>query len=80
MQALGEGPIAQPVFIDRAEPVETERDMRAADGARASRLGLELIRRGIFVTPGGKMYFSLTHSDQDIEATLEAFDAALAAC
>jgi glutamate-1-semialdehyde 2,1-aminomutase len=80
MQALGEGPIAQPIFIDRAEPVETERHMRAADGARASRLGLELIRRGIFVTPGGKMYLSLTHSDQDIEATLEAFDQALGAC
>jgi glutamate-1-semialdehyde 2,1-aminomutase len=79
LQALGEGPIAQPVFLDPATPVRTERDLRRADGARAARLGLELIRRGVFVIPGAKMYISLAHSDGDIEAALAAFDQALAA-
>jgi glutamate-1-semialdehyde aminotransferase len=43
------------------------------------RLGHELIRRGVFVIPGAKMYVSLAHSDQDIEDTLTAFDGALGA-
>jgi glutamate-1-semialdehyde 2,1-aminomutase len=79
LQALGEGPIAQPVFIDPALPIRNERDLRQADGARASRLGLELIRRGVFVIPGAKMYLSLAHTDADIAATLAAFEEALPA-
>ncbi|HBH02707.1 MAG TPA: aspartate aminotransferase family protein [Candidatus Rokubacteria bacterium] len=79
LQALGEGPIAQPVFLDPAAPALTERDLRRADGARAGRLGLELIRRGVFVIPGAKLYLSLAHSDADIAETLEAFDQALVA-
>jgi glutamate-1-semialdehyde 2,1-aminomutase len=77
LQALGEGPIAQPVFIDPARPIVGEQDLRAADGKRAVRLGYELIRRGIFVVPGAKMYLSLAHSDADLEATLRAFAEAL---
>ena len=78
-QALGEGPIAQPVFIDPAQRILGERDLKQADGKRAARLGLELIRRGIFVVPGAKMYLSLAHTDEDIEATLAAFSDALQA-
>ena len=33
----------------------------------------------IFVIPGAKMYISLAHSDPDLDVTLAAFDAALAA-
>lgn len=79
LQALGEGPIAQPVFIDPAETVAGEKDLKRADGKRAVRLGLELIRRGIFVVPGAKMYLSLAHTDDDIEVTLAAFSDALRA-
>lgn len=43
------------------------------------RLGLEPIRRGIFVVPGAKMYLSLAHTDEDIQATLAAFSDALRA-
>jgi glutamate-1-semialdehyde 2,1-aminomutase len=78
LQALGEGPIAQPVFIDPNARVTSDRDLRAADGKMATRLGHELIRRGVFVIPGAKMYISLAHTDADIAATIEAFDAALA--
>jgi glutamate-1-semialdehyde 2,1-aminomutase len=79
LQALGEGPIAQPVFVDPALPIRNERDFRQADSARATRLGLELIRRGVFVIPGAKMYLSLAHTDQDVAITLEAFEEALRA-
>lgn len=79
MQALGEGPIAQPFFLDPGRRIATDRDLREADGKRATRLGHELIRRGIFVVPGAKMYLSLAHSDPDIEATLAAFADALQA-
>ena len=78
LQALGEGPIAQPVFIDPSVRVTGDRDLRAADGKKATRLGHELIRRGVFVIPGAKMYISLAHTDADIAVTIEAFDAALA--
>ncbi len=79
MQVLGDGPIAQPVFIDLGRRIATARDLGEADGKRAIRLGHELIRRGIFVVPGAKMYLSLAHSDADIEATLSAFGDALRA-
>ena len=76
-QALGEGPIAQPVFIDPAQRILGERDLKQADGKRAARLGLELIRRGIFVVPGAKMYLSLAHTDEDIDRAVHAASEAL---
>jgi glutamate-1-semialdehyde 2,1-aminomutase len=79
LQALGEGPIAQPIFIDPKRRITAEADLREADGKRARRLGHELIQRGIFVVPGAKMYISLAHSDADIDATLDAFADALRA-
>ena len=78
-QALGEGPIAQPVFIDPNLTVLRESDLKKADGKRAVQLGLELIRRGIFVVPGAKMYLSLAHTDEDIDQTLTVFADALKA-
>jgi len=78
-QALGEGPIAQPVFIDPTLTVLRESDLKKADTKRAGQLGLELIRRGIVVVPGAKMYLSLAHTDEDIEQTLTAFSDALEA-
>jgi glutamate-1-semialdehyde 2,1-aminomutase len=79
LQSLGEGPIAQPVFIDPAKPIVREGDLKGANGNRARQLGLELIKRGIFVVPGAKMYLSLAHTDADVEKTLAAFADALKA-
>lgn len=79
LQGLGEGPIAQPIFIDPERRITMDQDLHEADGKRATRLGLELIRRGVFVVPGSKMYLSLAHSDADIEGTLTAFADALKA-
>jgi len=79
VQVLGEGPIAQPVFLDPARPVVNDRDLRAADTTLGRHLGHELIRRGIFVVPNTKMYLSLAHSDEDVAITLDAFEDALRA-
>ena len=65
--------------MDPARSVRGERDLAGADGPRATRLGHELIRRGVFVIPGAKMYISLAHSDADIDQTLAAFEDALLA-
>jgi glutamate-1-semialdehyde 2,1-aminomutase len=78
-QALGDGPIAQPIFVDAERRITSDRDLLDADGKRASRLGGELVRRGVFVIPGAKMYLSLAHTDADLDRTLEVFDAALVA-
>jgi glutamate-1-semialdehyde 2,1-aminomutase len=79
MQVLGEGPIAQPYFMNPSVRVRQESDLKTADGKRAMRLGLELIKRGIFVVPGAKMYLSLAHSDADLDETLAIFAEALEA-
>jgi glutamate-1-semialdehyde 2,1-aminomutase len=79
LQALGDGPIAQPVFVDPRRPIRSERDLSGANARQAVRLGHELIRRGVFVIPGAKMYLSLAHTDADLDLTVRAFSDALAA-
>jgi glutamate-1-semialdehyde 2,1-aminomutase len=79
LQALGDGPIVQPVFVDPTRAIRSERDLADADGKLAVRLGHELVRRGVFVIPGAKMYLSLVHTDADLAFTVQAFDDALAA-
>ena len=48
-----------------------------ADKKKAISFGLELIRRGVYCTPGGKLYLSLAHTDQDINRTIDIAAAAL---
>ena len=68
-QVIGEGPVLQTVFSDL--PMHTHTDGLKADAAAAQRFGLEMIRRGIFVSPGGKLYLSQAHTTADIDQTLE---------
>ncbi|MBL8792290.1 MAG: aspartate aminotransferase family protein, partial [Planctomycetia bacterium] len=35
------------------------------------KFGYELIRRGVYCAPGGKLYLSLAHTDSDIDRTAE---------
>jgi glutamate-1-semialdehyde aminotransferase len=37
----------------------------------------ELIRRGVYCTPGGKLYLSLAHTDADLDCTLEIANGAI---
>jgi glutamate-1-semialdehyde 2,1-aminomutase len=76
LQVLGEGPVLQVYFVDD-RPLRNHRDLQKADKSLAIRFALELIRRGVYCTPGGKLYLSLAHSDADIDRTLDIAAAAL---
>jgi glutamate-1-semialdehyde 2,1-aminomutase len=78
LQVLGDGPVLQVYFTGHG-PLHNHRDLLKADRARAVRFGHELIRRGVYCTPGGKLYLSLAHTDEDIDRTVEIAAAALAA-
>ena len=75
LQILGEGPVLQPYFADGE--IRNYADTLKADAAAARKLGIEMMKRGIFFNPGGKLYFSLAHTEADVDRTLEVARAAL---
>lgn len=77
LQVLGDGPLLQTFFVDPLTPLRNHKDLLNTDRKRALDFSHELIRRGIYCTPGGKMYLSLAHTDADIERTLEIVREAL---
>jgi glutamate-1-semialdehyde 2,1-aminomutase len=76
LQMLGDGPVLQ-VYFTTHQPLRNHRDLVKADRGRAVRFGHELIRRGVYCAPGGKLYLSLAHTDADIDHTLEIATQAL---
>ena len=76
LQVLGDGPVLQPFFTDR-QPLRNHRDLLHADKKKATQLGHEMIRRGVYCTPGGKLYLSLAHSDEDIDRVVAVAGEAL---
>jgi glutamate-1-semialdehyde 2,1-aminomutase len=76
LQVLGDGPVLQ-VYFTGHRPLRSHRDLLKADRGKAVRFGHELIRRGVYCTPGGKLYLSLAHTDADIARTLEVAAGAL---
>src|SRR5262245_48314378 len=70
LQVLGDGPVLQ-VYFTVHRPLRNHRDLLRADRGRAVRFGHELIRLGVYCTPGGKLYLSLVHTDADIARTLK---------
>lgn len=77
LQVIGDGPVLQTFFIDPAVSLRNHRDLLKADKKKTMSFSHELIRRGIYCAPGGKMYLSLAHTDDDIGRTLEAVKKAL---
>ena len=75
-QVFGEGPMWHLVFSEH--PVRDYRSSLAADRERLIRLHHSLIDEGIFVRPGGGHYFSMAHTDRDVDVTLDAVDRILA--
>ena len=66
----GQGPVLQVLFTEDTEIVDYM-SMFRADKEKAYRFGVELIKRGCFVTPYEKIYLSVVHSDEDIDRLLE---------
>lgn len=77
VQIPGVGHVFQVFFTDR--PIHNHADTLAADAPLAFRFGLELLKRGLFHTPGAKFYVSTAHGDAEIEQTLVAVEGALRA-
>ena len=68
---VGEGPMWRLHFGDP----ERIHDVRAtSDKERQRAFDLGLLDAGIFVRPGGGHYFSMAHTDEDVETTLRAAD------
>jgi glutamate-1-semialdehyde 2,1-aminomutase len=78
LQVLGDGPVLQAFFVDD-KPLRNHRDLMRADKKKAVAFAHALIRQGVYCTPGGKLYLSLAHTDQDIDRTIELAAAALRA-
>jgi glutamate-1-semialdehyde 2,1-aminomutase len=70
LQVLGDGPVMQ-VFFSEHLPIRNHRDTLHADKKKAVVFAHELIRRGVYCTPGGKLYLSLAHSEVDLDRTIE---------
>ena len=66
----GEGPVLQVLFTEDTEIVDYM-SMFRAEKEKAYRFGVELIKRGCFVTPYEKIYLSIVHTDDNIDRLLE---------
>jgi len=75
LQAPGESMVFQPTISDHE--VTDARTLAKQDAAATYRFGVELVREGILMNPGAKMYVSTVHSDADIDRTLQAAERAL---
>jgi glutamate-1-semialdehyde aminotransferase len=74
---MGEGPLAAVVFSDR--PVSDYLGVAQGDRTRLAQVGVEMLRRRILVNLDVKFYLSLAHSEADVDAAVEAFEAGLSA-
>ncbi len=73
-QVAGEAPVFEIYFTDR--PITDYRATLTADRPRHRAFTDELIRRGV-VKAAGKFYVSLSHGEDEIRQTVEAFTVAL---
>ena len=71
------GPVVQ--CIPGVERSRTFADFLAADQEFYDRLGVQMLRRGVFTLPGGRWYVSTAHTDEDIAHTVAVIDDAVAA-
>jgi glutamate-1-semialdehyde 2,1-aminomutase len=61
-------------------PARDYADYAKGDWAWYDRLSVELLRRDVFVLPGGRIYLSVAHDEGHVDSTLRAFDDAVSAC
>jgi glutamate-1-semialdehyde 2,1-aminomutase len=76
-QTPGEDAVFGVRFTER-ENLRSWEDLLTADKDLGLRWAIELIKRGILVNPNEKFYISLAHTNEDVDRTLEAAEAAFA--
>jgi hypothetical protein len=67
---IGPPVFPEPVFDQRT--IHDQRSYMAANRAAAQQFGRELLKRDIFLRIGSKLYVSLAHDDDVIDATCKA--------
>ena len=75
LQAPGEAMVFQPTITEHE--VSDARTLAKQDAKATYAFGVELVREGILMNPGAKMYVSTVHDDADVDRTLEAAERAL---
>jgi glutamate-1-semialdehyde 2,1-aminomutase len=75
LQAPGEASVFQPL-ISEHEATDA-RSLAKGDAKATYAFGVELVREGILLNPGSKMYVSTVHTEADVDRTLEAAERAL---
>ena len=75
LQAPGEASVFQPL-ISEHEATDA-RTLAKGDAKATYAFGVELVREGILMNPGSKMYVSTVHDAADVDRTLEAAERAL---
>ncbi|HEY4907893.1 MAG TPA: aspartate aminotransferase family protein, partial [Methylomirabilota bacterium] len=75
-QVAGEAPVFEIYFTDR--PITDYRATLTADRALHAAFTRALLERGV-VKAAQKIYVSLAHTEEDIQRTVQAFNAALEA-
>jgi glutamate-1-semialdehyde 2,1-aminomutase len=75
LQAPGEGPCFQPLISEH--PVTDARAISRGDLEATYRFGVELVRGGVLLSVGTKMYVSTVHTEADVDRTLEVAERAL---
>ncbi len=75
LRVIGDGPVLQPFFAEG--PLRNHHDTLAADASAAAAFGTAMVEEGIFVNPGGKIYISLAHSEEDVDRAVAAAERAL---
>jgi len=77
IQVLGDGAMAGVVF-GAGDPLDPA-TVASGDKAALKRLDAELLRRGVFANFAAKLYLSLEHDGAQLDETLDAVEASLAA-
>jgi glutamate-1-semialdehyde 2,1-aminomutase len=72
VRTAGAGPVFHVCFIDR-QP-QNYRDLLDADREKYSDFLLALLDEGVLPLPDGRWYVSTAHTDEDIQATLDAVE------
>jgi glutamate-1-semialdehyde 2,1-aminomutase len=73
------GPPSFPEVIFGEAPVHDYRSYVSSNRSAAKAFGLELLRRGLYVKPGGKWFLSTAHETRHIDQALDAAESALSA-
>ena len=79
LRVAGFGSVFSTSFTDRTQILDYRDHARCCDEERYQSFRIELLDRGVRITPNGRWHLASTHTDADIELTVAAAEDALRA-